>query len=74
MHICRSALSCCVISGLPHDVIKAYCEPRDGNSSPWDNTNPEGTEQEGEESVEENVGMSNDAIFDYNMNDNELPD
>ena len=29
MHICRSALSCCVVSGLPYDVIKKYCVPRD---------------------------------------------
>ena len=29
MHICRSALSCCVVTGLPYDVIKKYCVPRD---------------------------------------------
>jgi len=29
MHICRSALSCCVITGLPHDILKKYCVPRD---------------------------------------------
>jgi len=29
MHIFRSALSCCVISQLPYDVIKKYCVPRD---------------------------------------------
>ncbi|XP_078485792.1 kelch-like protein 10 isoform X1 [Ciona intestinalis] len=31
MHICRSALSCCVMSGVPYDVIKRYCVPRDTN-------------------------------------------
>ena len=29
MHICRSALSCCVITGLPHDILKKYCVSRD---------------------------------------------
>ncbi|CAK8672311.1 unnamed protein product [Clavelina lepadiformis] len=29
MHICRSALSCCLITGLPHEIIKRYCVPRD---------------------------------------------
>ena len=29
MHICRSALSCCVITALPHDILKMYCVPRD---------------------------------------------
>lgn len=29
MHICRSALSCCVVSGLPHSILKKYCLPRD---------------------------------------------
>ena len=33
MHICRSALSCCVVTGLPYDVIKKYCVPRDMPSS-----------------------------------------
>lgn len=28
MQICRSALSCCVISELPYDVIKNYCDQR----------------------------------------------
>ena len=29
MHICRSALSCCVVEGLPHAILKKYCMPRD---------------------------------------------
>ena len=33
MHICRSALSCCVITGLPHAILKKYCVPRDIPSS-----------------------------------------
>lgn len=29
MHICRSALCCCVISSLSYNIIKKYCVPRD---------------------------------------------
>ena len=33
MHISRSGLSCCVISGVSHKVLKKFCTPRDeGNS------------------------------------------
>ncbi|XP_076820852.1 kelch-like protein 10 [Clavelina lepadiformis] len=32
MDICRSALSCCIIRGLPHEIIKKYCLPRDISS------------------------------------------
>ncbi|XP_039271988.2 kelch-like protein 10 [Styela clava] len=32
MHIFRSALSCCVISGLSHDVIKKFCVSRELNN------------------------------------------
>lgn len=32
MHIFRSALSCCVIRDLPHEVIQKYCVSREFNS------------------------------------------
>ena len=29
LYISRSALSCCILTGIPHQVIKHYCLPRD---------------------------------------------
>ena len=29
LYISRSALSCCVLTGIPHEIIKHYCLPRD---------------------------------------------
>ena len=63
MHICRSALSCCVISNLPHEVIKTYCEPRETSVSPWQ-------QEEGEEMNAE----ATESVFEFSMNDNDTPD
>lgn len=72
MHICRSALSCCVISGLPHNVIKAYCEPRDNNTSPWDQLE-DNQDDNNDERIDEFV-IGNDGNFDFTMNDIITPD
>ena len=32
MHISRSGLSCCVVSGVSHEALKRLCIPRDESS------------------------------------------